>query len=90
MSIITQYSRTSARTAAKQKYNEKNYDQVKLYVYKGGRDLIKQLAELQGLSMAEYIKHLIIADATEQNVADAAKILGGGGGLTLSDLGLLP
>ena len=53
---IKQYSRTSLRTEAKQKYNEKNYEQVKIYCHIGGRAVIQQLAAASGMSMAEYIR----------------------------------
>ena len=47
----------SAQTAAKQRYNERNYDQVKIFVRKGGREVMHTLAASAGLSLAEYIRH---------------------------------
>lgn len=80
MSIINQYSRTSARTAAKAKYNSKHYDQIKFWSPKGSRDIIQQLAAASGLSMAEYIRSLVIRDADRHGI-DVRAALGGGGGL---------
>jgi hypothetical protein len=63
---------------AKQKYNERHYDQVKIYAPKGGREIIQQLAAATGMSMAEYIRHCIIADAQRRGI-DVSAALGGGG-----------
>ena len=64
---------------AKTRYNAKHYDQVKIYVPAGGRAALQALAESQGLSMAEYVRHVIIADATRHGYEDAAAAMGGGG-----------
>lgn len=69
----------NATNAAKTRYNRRNYDQVKIYVTKGGREAIQAAAEDRGYSMAEYIRHLIIAD-TRADRPDMPQILGGGGG----------
>lgn len=51
--------RTEAGRAAKQEYNRQynrdNYDQIKIQVPKGGRELIKQQAANRNLSMTQYI-----------------------------------
>lgn len=75
---INQYSRTAARTEAKQRYNETHYDQVKIHVVQGGRAIIQQLAAASGMSMAEYIRHCIISDAQRRGI-DVTAALGGGG-----------
>lgn len=49
-------------TTAKNKYNTKSYDQVKLLVKKGQRDIIKAVAEKQGKSVNAYIYTLIEND----------------------------
>ncbi|MDD6488318.1 MAG: Arc family DNA-binding protein [Clostridia bacterium] len=49
-------------TTAKNKYNTKSYDQVKLLVKKGQRDIIKAVAEKQGKSVNAYIYNLIEND----------------------------
>ena len=76
---ISQFSRTSRRTAAKAKYNETHYDQLKIHVAKGGRCVIQQLAAASGQSMADYIRTLVIRDADRHGI-DVREALGGGGG----------
>ena len=87
MGIINQYSRTSARTEAKQRYNEKHYDQIKFYSPKGSRDIIQQLAAASGQSMAEYIRTLVIRDADRHGI-DVRAALGGGADSTMTALPL--
>ena len=58
----------SAQNAAKQRYNAKAYDQVKIFVRKGGRDTMHALAASAGLSLSEYIRHCIIKDANERGL----------------------
>lgn len=84
---ISQYSRTSARTAAKAKYNDKHYDQVKFWTPKGGRQIIQQLAAAAGLSTAEYIRVLVIRDADRRGIDVRAAL--GGGGLTSTMMQLI-
>lgn len=68
------------RTQQKAKYNAKNYEQVKIYVARGGRTALQQIADARGMSMAAYIRHLIIADGADV-CPDVSTLLGGGGGL---------
>lgn len=75
---INQWSTTSRRTEAKQRYNETHYDQVKFWCAQGARSVIQQLAAASGMSMAEYIRHCIIADASRRGI-DVTEALGGGG-----------
>lgn len=49
-------------TASKNKYNAKTYDRIALQVKKGQRDVIRQHAESQGLSLNGYINKLIEQD----------------------------
>ena len=44
-----------ASTASKNRYNEKTYDQLRVLVKKGQREIIKAHAEAQGLSLNAYI-----------------------------------
>lgn len=67
------------RTRQKAEYNQQNYDQCKIYVRKGGRDVIQQLAAASGQSMADYIRTLVIRDAKRRGL-DVTAALGGGGG----------
>ena len=53
---------SEARKKANEKYNAKAYDQVKVLVKKGQRDIIKQHAESKGLSLNGYINKLISDD----------------------------
>lgn len=66
-----------ACNAAKTRWNAKHYDQVKISVIKGGREVIQQIAAASGMSMAEYIRHCIIADAQRRGI-DVTEALGGG------------
>lgn len=49
-------------TKAKNKYNDKAYDQVRVVVKKGQKEVIKAYAEAQGLSINGYINKLIEQD----------------------------
>ena len=49
-------------TQSKNKYNSKTYDQLRIVVKKGQKDVIKQYAESKGMSMNGYINNLIEAD----------------------------
>lgn len=46
---------TTSHTRAVARYNDKNYDQVKLNVPKGWREKVKQAADDVGESMTKYI-----------------------------------
>jgi len=47
-------------TEVKDRWNAKNYDQVQLRVPKGAREQIQAVAAERGMSVAAYIKHLIV------------------------------
>ena len=68
----------SAQTAAKARYNAKNYDKVQFYIRKGGHDMIALLADDAGMSIAEYLRHCVIAEARARGI-DVTAELGGGG-----------
>lgn len=53
---------SEARKKANEKYNAKAYDQIKVLVKKGKRDVIRQHAENKGLSLNGYINKLISDD----------------------------
>lgn len=53
---------SEARKKANEKYNAKAYDQIKVLVKKGKRDVIRQYAESKGLSLNGYINKLIRDD----------------------------
>ena len=53
------------QTAAKNKWNAKTYDQLRVNVKKGERDKIKAHAESLGLSLNAYIIKLIEEDMSK-------------------------
>ena len=58
--IIMTVSKAQMRATAK--YEKNNYDDIRLRVKKGERELIKAHAEKQGKSLNAYINDLIKAD----------------------------
>lgn len=68
---------TSA-TAAKARYNRKNYDNVTIRTRKGGNDAINELAQLRKRSKSDYIRELIRADAKRMGRSDLAQLVGSG------------
>ena len=48
-----------AQKEASRKYNENNYDRLYITVAKGKKEVIKERAELQGLSLNEYVVKVI-------------------------------
>ena len=64
----------AAKNQAKQKWNAEHYDQLKIYIRKGGREIIKQIAQNEGLSAAEYIKRLVIKDAKSKGINAEEKL----------------
>ena len=53
-------------TATKNKWNANNYDQVRVNVKKGQREVIKAYAESKGMSLNGFINHLIEKEMQEQ------------------------
>ena len=47
---------SKAQLRANQKYASKAYDLMAVRIPKGEKDLIKQWAEAQGMSLAEYVR----------------------------------
>jgi hypothetical protein len=47
-------------------------------VKKGSREQLKKIAEEQGLSLAAYIRHALIAQAKRDGYGDINDLLGGG------------
>lgn len=68
---------TSA-TAAKARYNKKNYDNVTIRTRKGGNDAINELAYLRRKSKSDYIRDLIRQDANRMRRPDLASAVGSG------------
>lgn len=69
--------KTVTSTAVKNRWNRKHYDRFTLTVYKGGGELIAQLAEPYG-SKSEYIRRLINEDAKKRGFGDISGKIGGG------------
>lgn len=63
-------------TEVKARYNRKHYEQMSIVVPIGSRDLIKQHANEMGMSVSEYIRHLI---ATDEPGCLTVPQVGGGG-----------
>ena len=70
--------RTYTSPEVKDRWNRKHYEQILLRVAKGGRETVQQLAELRGLSVSAYVRHLIIHDAETLGKGDISAIIGGG------------
>ncbi len=71
--------RTKTSSEVKDRYNRKHYEQLTIRTAHGGRAAIQELAALHGMSMTQYIRHLVIADGQKCGKADISAILGGGG-----------
>ena len=59
---------SEAKKKANRKYNEKAYDQLKIVVKKGERDIIKAYAESIGKSLNGYINDLIVTEMERNGV----------------------
>lgn len=64
----------------KDRYNRNHYDQILIRTGNGGRAAIQAIAEAHGMSVAAYIRHLVIKDANAAGLHEAAALIGGGGG----------
>lgn len=73
--------KTYTSSEVKDRWNREHYEQVIFRVSIGGKDVLRRLAEEAGLSVAAYIKHLVIKDAQERGNGDISAIIGGGGNL---------
>ena len=56
---------TKAQQKATAKYQKANYDDIKVRVSKGKREIIKNYAESKGKSLNEYINELIEKDMSQ-------------------------
>lgn len=61
----TRRTKTQTSTEVKNRYNRKHYDRMSFVVPAGSRELIKARAEELGVSVNEYIRQLIVADAPQ-------------------------
>lgn len=74
----TRRTKTHTSTAVKNRYNSKHYDRIGFVVPAGSGERIKARAASLGLSVNEYMRHLIIADAPECIVYVQSDNTGGG------------
>ena len=82
--------KTHTSSEVKDRYNRKHYEQIIVRTANGGRQAIQELAELHGLSVTAYIRHLVIADGERCGKRDISAILGGGGQEQNSTVEILP
>lgn len=71
--------KTTTSTEVKDRWNREHYDKVTFRTGLGGSAAIRAMAEYHGMSMAEYLRHLVIADAIQAEKPEISAILGGGG-----------
>ena len=71
--------KTHTSCTVKDRYNRKHYEQIILRTACGGREAIQKQAQLRGLSVAAYLRHLIIIDGEKLGNDGISAILGGGG-----------
>ena len=69
--------RTYTSPEVKDRWNRAHYDAVTFRTPKGGREAIQAAAAARGMSVAAYLRHLVLADNAEN--ADIWEKLGGGG-----------
>lgn len=72
-------SKTYTSSEVKDRWNKKHYEQLQFRTGIGGRDVIKAMAQLRGMSVSAYIRHLVIEDAQRAGKGDITAIIGGGG-----------
>ena len=68
--------RTYTSPEVKDRWNREHYDRIGIYVPIGSRTEIQHAAAARGMSVGEYIRHLIIADT---DPAESPILRGGGG-----------
>lgn len=72
--------KTHTSSEVKDRWNRSHYDQIMIRVPIGAREEIQRVADARGMSVAAYIRHLILTD-TEKN-PESTHFLRGGGVLT--------
>jgi len=63
---VGKMAQSKAHQRASNKYNAKAYDRININVKKGKRDILKNYAEAQGMSLNAYINKLIAEDMGEE------------------------
>lgn len=69
--------KTYTSPEVKDRWNRNHYDQIGFRVPIGGADEIRAAAAARGMSVAAYIRHLVIADNREN--PENTRFLRGGG-----------
>lgn len=69
--------KTYTSPEVKDRWNKRHYEQVVIRVPIGARDEVQRIARANGMSVAAYIRHLIIADNAEK--PETTSLLRGGG-----------
>lgn len=69
--------KTYTSCEVKDRWNRAHYDRIDFRAPKGSADEVKAIAEKRGMSVAAYMRHLIIADNSEN--PDSTRFLRGGG-----------
>jgi hypothetical protein len=70
--------KTYTSSEVKDRWNREHYDQLLIRVTTGGKAAVQQLAETRGMSVAAYIRHLIIQDAGKAGFGGISTLIGGG------------
>lgn len=65
---------TKAQQKAVAKYMKNNYDEVKIRIKKGDKELFKAYAESQGKSLNSYIADLMYADIRKSAVEEETDV----------------
>lgn len=71
--------KTETSNEVKDRWNAKNYDQIQVRVPTGARAEVQAIAAANGMSVAAYIRHLIIRDNAKN--PESTRLLRGGGTL---------
>lgn len=69
--------RTYTSPEVKNRWNAQHYDIMRFHAPKGSADEVRAIAAARGMSVAAYIRHLIIADNAEN--PETTHFLRGGG-----------
>lgn len=72
--------KTVTSSEVKDRWNREHYEQVLIRVPNGARDELNAIAKARGMSVAAYIRHLVISDNKEK--PETTRNLRGGGVLT--------
>ena len=69
--------KTTTSCEVKDRWNREHYDKVTFRTPTGGAEELRKIAESRGMSVAAYLRHLVIAD-NAQNPESTCFLRGGG------------